>query len=294
MENSQNIESASQNTEQNDDEISLLDLIAVLLHYKFMIIAVTGLAIIGAVVFSIISLKLPPEKSPLPNQFTPQAHMLIKEDSGSSGLSGSLSSLASLAGVSVGGGGSSRSSLANYLSTSNEYLDAVNKKFNLTERYKIEKFPVTSTRKALKKTLVSTYDDESSVFTISFTDTDPVFARDVVNFAVDWMQNRFDELGLDSIDALEIGVAIRKKFNISFSDIEENNKFEDLELPKKKNEIINFYDEPEMPKTIEELRKENADSLKEINIQNSVIDGVFTLEEYKEIKKLLDELKKVK
>ena len=49
-----------------------------------------------------------------------------------------------------------------------------------------------------------------------------------------------------------------------------------------------------MPKTIEELRKENADSLKEINIQNSVIDGVFTLEEYKEIKKLLDELKKVK
>ena len=124
--------------------------------------------------------------------------MLIKEDSGSSSLSGSLSSLAGLAGVSVGGGGSSRSSLANYLSTSNEYLDAVNKKFNLTERYKIEKFPVTSTRKALKKTLVSTYDDESSVFTISFTDTDPVFARDVVNFAVDWMQNRFDELGLDS------------------------------------------------------------------------------------------------
>ena len=124
--------------------------------------------------------------------------MLIKEDSGSSGLSGSLSSLASLAGVSVGTGGSSRSSLANYLSTSNEYLDAVNKKFNLTERYKIEKFPVTSTRKALKKTLVSTYDDETSVFTISFTDTDPVFARDVVNFAVDWMQNRFDELGLDS------------------------------------------------------------------------------------------------
>lgn len=85
-----------------------------------------------------------------------------------------------------------------------------------------------------------------------------------------------------------------KNEKIKNIDIEENNKFEDLELPKKKNEIINFYDEPEMPKTIEELRKENADSLKEINIQNSVIDGVFTLEEYKEIKKLLDELKKVK
>lgn len=87
---------------------------------------------------------------------------------------------------------------------------------------------------------------------------------------------------------------IIKNEEIKNIDIEENNIFEDLELPKKKNEIINFYDEPEMPKTIEELRKENADSLKEINIQNSVIDGVFTLEEYKEIKKLLDELKKVK
>ena len=85
-----------------------------------------------------------------------------------------------------------------------------------------------------------------------------------------------------------------KNEKIKNIDIEESNKFEDLELPKKKNEIINFYDEPEMPKTIEELRKENADSLKEINIQNSVIDGVFTLEEYKEIKKILDELKKVK
>ena len=33
-----------------------------------------------------------------------------------------------------------------------------------------------------------------------------------------------EELGLDSIDALEIGVAVRKHFEITFSDIEENNK----------------------------------------------------------------------
>lgn len=33
-----------------------------------------------------------------------------------------------------------------------------------------------------------------------------------------------EELGLDSIDALEIGVAVRKRFNITFDDIEENNK----------------------------------------------------------------------
>ncbi|MDE7392761.1 MAG: lipopolysaccharide biosynthesis protein, partial [Treponemataceae bacterium] len=90
----------------DDDEISLIDLFAVLLRYKVMIIVLTVVAAVGAVVFSIISLVLPPEKSPLPNQFTPEAHMLITESSsGGSGLSSMLSSsglgsLASLAGVS--------------------------------------------------------------------------------------------------------------------------------------------------------------------------------------------------
>lgn len=198
MEKLQDSESVAVKNENTDDEISLLDLAAVLLHYKKMIIIVTAAAMLFAVVFSVISLKLPPEKSPLPNKYTPVAHMLIKEESSGAGLSSSLSSLASLAGVSVGGSGSSRSSLATYLSSSNEYLDAVAAEFNLRERYKIEKFPVAGTREALKKTLTSEYDEESSVFSISFTDIDPVFAQSVVNFAVDWMQNRFDELGLDS------------------------------------------------------------------------------------------------
>lgn len=198
MEKIQDSESVAVKNENTDDEISLLDLAAVLLHYKKMIIIVTAAAMLFAVVFSVISLKLPPEKSPLPNKYTPVAHMLIKEESSGAGLSSSLSSLAGLAGISVGGSGSSRSSLATYLSSSNEYLDAVAAEFNLRERYKIEKFPVAGTREALKKTLTSEYDEKSSVFSISFTDIDPVFAQSVVNFAVDWMQNRFDELGLDS------------------------------------------------------------------------------------------------
>lgn len=199
-ENNENLDPQTLGNNQNaDDEISLLDLVAVLLHYKWMIVIVTVLAMVGSVIFAIVSIKMSPEKSPLPNKFTPQAHMLIKEDSSSAGISSSLSSLAGLAGVSLGGGGSSsHSSLATYLSTSNEYLDAVANKFNLAERYKIEKFPVSSTRKALKKTLTSDYDEDSGVFTIAFTDIDPAFAKDVVNFAVDWMQNRFDELGLDT------------------------------------------------------------------------------------------------
>lgn len=181
-----------------DDEISLIDLVAVLLRRKVMIIVITLVAMIGILIFSIISLVLPPDISPLPNSYTPQAHMLIKEASSSATVSSGLSSLASMAGVSLGSGGSSNSALATYLSTSNEYLDAISKEFNLTEKYEIEKSPVANTRKALLKKISSNYDEDSGVFTISFTDIDPVFAKDVVNFAVDWMQKRFDELGLDS------------------------------------------------------------------------------------------------
>lgn len=188
--------------EKQDDEISLIDLFAVLWHRKVMIIAITGIAIIGVLIFSILSLKLPPEKSFLPNKYTPQAQMLINDSSSSSGgLSSALSSsglgsLASLAGVNVSGG-SSYSALASYFVGSNSLLDQVIQKFNLIERYEIEKHPIAESRKALKEVLHSSFDEDTGVFTVNFTDIDPVFARDVVNYVVGLLEERFFELGID-------------------------------------------------------------------------------------------------
>ncbi len=188
--------------EKQDDEISLIDLFAVLWQRKVMIIAITGIAIIGVLIFSILSLKLPPEKSFLPNKYTPQAQMLINDSSSSSGgLSAALSSsglgsLASLAGVNVSGG-SSYSALASYFVGSNSLLDQVIQKFNLIERYKIEKHPIAESRKALKEVLHSSFDEDTGVFTVNFTDIDPVFARDVVNYVVGLLEERFFELGID-------------------------------------------------------------------------------------------------
>ncbi len=192
------------NTVQNekDDEISLIDLFAVLLKHKFLIIGLTGLGMLVAVIVSIISLKLPPEKSFLPNEYTPKAQMLINDEGSSGGLSSMLSSsglggLASLAGVNVGGGGSSNSALAGYLVQSNSILDSVVDKYNLIERYKIEKSPRAASRDILKKVLKSDFDNDTGVFSISFTDKDPEFAREVVNYVVDLVEERFNELGID-------------------------------------------------------------------------------------------------
>ncbi|MBR1536398.1 MAG: lipopolysaccharide biosynthesis protein [Treponema sp.] len=194
-----------QNTQlqQEEDEISLIDLFAVLLHYKKMIIIISVLAAVFSVIFAIISIVMAPEKSPMPNVYTPKAEMLIKENSSSNGLSSMLSSsglgsLASLAGVSVGGGGSSNTSLATYLISSDALLDAVTDEFKLIEKFKIEKSVRASSRKMLKQVLKATSDTETGVFTVSFTDIDPIFAQSVVNYVVDWMSAKFDELGLDN------------------------------------------------------------------------------------------------
>lgn len=186
---------------QKDDEISLIDLLAVLLKYKKMIITLTAAGMIAVFIFAVVSIKMPPEKSPLPNKYTPQAHMLINDSSSSSSTAASLlassglSSLAGLAGVSTG---ASYSSLAVYLAGTDSFLDTVVDKFDLINRYKIKKFVRAESRKALKKNLTADFDSDSGVFTISFTDRDPTFACEVVNYCVDYMDNRFTELGVDN------------------------------------------------------------------------------------------------
>ncbi|AEF85967.1 chain length determinant protein [Treponema primitia ZAS-2] len=190
------------NEEKNIDysEISLIDLFAVLWHRKIIIIAITIIAIIGTVTFSIISIILPPETSPLPNQYTPTALMLINNSSSSnSGMASMLNSsglggLAGLAGVSTG---SSFSDLAIYLVSTNSFLDAVVDEFGLIVRYKIEKFPRTESRKVLKKHLTASSEEKSGVFSFSFEDYDPVLAQKVVNFCMHYLESWFNELGID-------------------------------------------------------------------------------------------------
>ena len=189
--------------ERADDEISLIDLFAVLLHWKWLIITITTLACVGVVIVCIVSLKLPPEKSFMPNQYTPTAQMLINnKDSSGSGIAGALSSsglgsLASMAGVNLSGGGISYSALAEYFVNSNTILDAVVQKYNLVEVYKIKKSPISESRKALKENLKASYDNTTGVFSVSFTDKDPVFAQSVVNYVVSLLEKRFNEIGVD-------------------------------------------------------------------------------------------------
>ena len=180
-----------------------------------MIVIITLIAAIGVVGYSVISLKLPPEKSYLPNKYTPKALMLIdNKASAGGGLSAMLNSsgmggLASMAGMSLPTG-ANFSELAVFLTGTNSFLDAVVDEFDLIKRYKIKKYFRSASRKALKNNLSASHNAKNGVLTISFSDIDPVFAKNVVNFCSDFLARRFDDLGLDKNkiekDNLEINI----------------------------------------------------------------------------------------
>lgn len=204
--------------EVSSNKISFIDLFAVLLERIKMIIGITLAAAIGVVAVSVISLVLPPEKSFLPNTYTPYAYMLINDTSSSGGLSSMLNSselggLASLIGTSFSSG-SSYSQLAVYLTSMNAFLDSVVDEFDIIQRYKIKKFPRAESRKALKKNFVVEFDSDSGVFSIGFTDRDPVFSQAVVNFSVRYLEKRFDELGIDKnkLEKENLEINIEKTF----------------------------------------------------------------------------------
>jgi uncharacterized protein involved in exopolysaccharide biosynthesis len=190
-----------ENQKENEaEEISLIDLFVILWHRKLMIIVITLIAIIGVLAFSVISLVLPPEKSFLPNKYTSRALMIIDDNSSGGGLSsmlgGSMGGLASMMGVNVSSG-ASNSQLAIYLVGTNTLLDSVVDEFDLINRYEIEESPKAASREALKKILIAAMDEDSGVLSISFTDIDPEFAKNVVNYVTNYLSRRFDELGLD-------------------------------------------------------------------------------------------------
>ncbi len=182
--------------EEVGSEISLLDLLATLLRYKKLIISLTLAFGLCAIIISIISLILPPSWGLLPNVYTPKAVMLVNGESGG-GLSSLLASsgMASLAGLAGISGGKSYGELSVYIAKSAPILDELDSRFELAKRYKIKKSPKADTRKALLAHYSASYSEKTGLLTLTFEDIDPVFARDLVNYAVELIDKRFSTIG---------------------------------------------------------------------------------------------------
>lgn len=185
--------------ELNEDEIDLLDLLAVLIRHKKMIIVFSTSVMLIVLLYAFISLKLSPEKSYLPNEYTSTAYMLINSPSGSSGSdalsSMGLGNLASLAGISAGG--VNYGTLAGRFMEMRSFQDKIISKFDLLERYSIIESPKTNSRITLKAHLTSEYEAETGIFSISYNDINSAFSTLVANYAVDLLEKQFQIVNSD-------------------------------------------------------------------------------------------------
>ena len=204
---------------ENDDEISLIDLFAVLWKRKKMIIGITVAAMVAVVVYSVISLMLPPEKSYLPNEYTVYSTMLINDESDTGGIDlGGAGSLASLLGVSIPSGGSNTSSLIMYLVKSDLFLDALVKEFDIVKKYEIEKSPIANSRDAIRELVTAEFESDTGVLKFSCTSTEVEFAYNVVNFTIEWITNKLEELGIDNDKITKIN--LEKNLDLVWKEIQ--------------------------------------------------------------------------
>lgn len=185
----------------NVEEISLLDLAAVVWRWKWLIIGLTGVISVAVFSYTLIGKKMDPKKSFMPDVYTSTAFMRIQSNTG--GSAGALTSmlqqsgLGNLAGLSGRSGGDNIQQLALYIAGSNSFLDTIADELHIVEKYKIKKFIKTESRQIVKGLLKAKMDEKSGVFSLAATSIDPVFAQEAVSVAVDYYEKRFAELGLD-------------------------------------------------------------------------------------------------
>ncbi len=208
-----------------DDTISLLDLIAVLARRWRLIFFTTFFAAIGIVLFSIYTLRMPPDSpyNPLPNVYEPESQILLTEPSTGGGLSSALTNtdlgiLAGLAGIS-GGGGDSNAALAQSLLTGNWLIDDIIDEFGLLEIYSGSENPKTAARVSVKSSLSAEYDAGSGILLVKFQSIDPVFAADVLLRVVELLEARFTFLTRD--DARARSEAIQLQLSQLEDDVEQ-------------------------------------------------------------------------
>lgn len=198
-------------TKPQDEERTILDAIisylSFLVSYKKLIIIGTITAATGAVLFSIISIVLPPQYSPLPNYYQSSAVLIIGQDNG-----GDMSlMLASLGFVSPGSSGDiNYGELAIRVLNSRPFIDEIVKKHDIVDYYGITSRLLTNSRKAILNRSEFEYESRTGTLTIHFEDIDPVFARDVTNSMVSVLRTWFSEWeGANSqqeLNAMEIKI----------------------------------------------------------------------------------------
>ena len=190
----------NQNQNQNNPT-TFIDALGILYREKWIIIITTLVGSIGILLYAFISIKLPPEKSYMPNYFIPQAHVLINEtaDGGVTDMlkSAGLGNLAGLAGISKTG--PTAVGLAQKISTTNTFLDKIAEEFDYYGKYKLygNIFQKTIARGMIRNAVIISSDPGSGMLTIGYVSIDKELATRIVNRIVELLEEQFAIISAD-------------------------------------------------------------------------------------------------
>ena len=162
------------------------------------------------ILFCLISIKLPPHISPLPNQYRAYAIVLFHESGGNAGMMSLLSTF----GVESSTSETSVTQLAIKVLQSRSFIDGIVKKFNIINKYNIEVMTTTKSREIINKNSEYTLDRDTGTLAISFTDIDPVFASELVNYEVNLLEKWFLEQDI-SLRSVELSKMENKLNNLT-------------------------------------------------------------------------------
>jgi uncharacterized protein involved in exopolysaccharide biosynthesis len=187
---------APQPPQKAPGERSLLEgvihLVSILITYRWLIVSTTLIAAAVAVFFSVISLLLPPEQSPLPNTYRAYAVILLQQEEAAS-LESTLSSLGLMPSQTARGTGTGfdYSALAIKVMHSREFLDTLAENSQVFERYKISRNSKTAARELILSGATFEYDRTTRTLSISYKDINPQFAHELVSQMVELLNEWF-------------------------------------------------------------------------------------------------------
>ncbi len=181
----------------NQSERTLLEgtirYLAVLRGQSRIIILVTAIPTLLAVAFAIATRFLPVDFNPYPNTYTAKATILTQQQPGGNLAISLLSALGIDQATINSSAGYDTGSLVLHVLHSRSLLDRVVDEFGLIKRYHGNDSVRGATRNMLLKKLSFEYIRAAGVISISFEDTDPQFARDVVNRMIALLDQWFSQ-----------------------------------------------------------------------------------------------------
>jgi tyrosine-protein kinase Etk/Wzc len=170
---------------------SLLHYVGIALKYRWLIIVVTAVSALGAIGFSMMTILLPPEKSPLPNLYTANATVLVQKGMNDNLSASILASLGIQSQPTDTALGFEIGLLLVQVLKSRTIIDKVIEEFELMDRYGIESEVRSRARLRVLGSSSFSYNRSTATVTISFKDIDPAFAQAVTNRMVSLLNEWF-------------------------------------------------------------------------------------------------------